>query len=121
MFQFNLSKNQAWFLLVLGGIVECFWVSSLKHSNSLLLYALTALGIIFSFSCAILAMKKIEVGISYSVFVGIGTSGTVILEVLVFNEEFSWLKSLLIFLLILGVIGLKISSKETHSKISKTS
>ncbi len=83
----NLT-NFAWGLVVLGGIVECFWVSGLKHADSPLLYALTALGIAFSFSAMIVACKVLEVSIAYSVFVGIGTAGVVASEILIFGGIF---------------------------------
>lgn len=27
--------NIAWFLIILGGIIECFWVSGLKYSTEI--------------------------------------------------------------------------------------
>lgn len=104
--------NLAWGLVVLGGIVECFWVSGLKHADSTLLYALTALGIIFSFSAMILACKVLEVSIAYSVFVGIGTAGVVAGEIFIFGEPFSAIKVSLIALLLFAVIALKFVSED---------
>lgn len=108
----NRIINLAWGLVVLGGIVECFWVSGLKHADSTLLYALTALGIIFSFSAMILACKVLEVSIAYSVFVGIGTAGVVAGEILIFGEPFSAIKVSLIALLLFAVITLKFVSED---------
>ncbi len=102
-----ISANLAWALVILGGIVECFWVSGLKYADSFALYMLTGLGIGVSFCCAILAMKRLEVSVCYAVFVGIGTAGVVVAEMLFFNEAFSLLKIALIALLLIGVIGLK--------------
>ena len=73
--------NLAWGLVVIGGIVECFWVSGLKHADSFILYALTTLGIAFSFTMMVLALKVLEVSVAYSVFVGIGTAGVVASEI----------------------------------------
>lgn len=108
----NRIINLAWGLVVLGGIVECFWVSGLKHADSTLLYALTALGIIFSFSAMILACKVLEVSIAYSVFVGIGTAGVVAGEIFIFGEPFSAIKVSLIALLLFAVIALKFVSED---------
>ena len=87
-----MSSNLAWVLIVIGGIVECFWVSGLKYADSFVLYILTGLGILISFSCGIIAMKKIEVSVAYAVFVGIGTAGVVLAEMLYFGENFSLIK-----------------------------
>ena len=112
----NRFTNIAWGLVVLGGIVECFWVSGLKHADSTLLYALTVLGIVFSFSAMILACKVLEVSIAYSVFVGIGTAGVVAGEIFIFGEPFSALKVSLIALLLFAVIALKFVSQREDGK-----
>ena len=109
----KISTNLAWWLIIAGGIVECFWASGLKYADNFLLYTLTGIGILFSFVAMALAVKsKIEIGVAYSVFVGIGTVGLALAEILVFGEPFSLLKIGLILLLLIGVIGLKLSSNE---------
>lgn len=114
-----MSKNIAWLFVLLGGICEIFWVSGLKYADTLPLQILTILGIAFSFTCAVLAMKRLEVSICYSVFVGIGTGGVVVAEILVFGQEASFVKIALITTLMLGVLGLKLSTKEHHTESSK--
>lgn len=118
MKKYTISTNLAWTLVVLGGVVECFWASGLKYADSFISYALTAIGIVVSFCCAILAMKKIEVSVCYTIFVGIGTAGVVLAEMFVFGEDFSFLKILFIVLLLVGVIGLKFVSKENAKDFS---
>lgn len=114
-----IKKNIGWILILLGGSCEIFWVSGLKYADNMFLYTLTALSIIFSFTCAILACKTIEVSIAYAVFVGIGTAGIVIAEILVFNQEASTIKIILIGLLLVGVIGLKFVSKQGYTEAAK--
>lgn len=113
----GISSNLAWGLILAGGIVECFWASGLKYADSLFLYALTGLGILFSFVSMILAIRsRIEIGVAYSVFVGIGTVGIALAEIMIFNEPFSLLKIGLILLLLIGVVGLKLSVNEAEEK-----
>lgn len=109
---FSNKANFAWFLVILGGVVEIFWVSGLKHAENAFWYILTFCGIGFSFASMLVAVRYIEVSIAYAVFVGIGTVGVVLTEMLVFGENFSWLKIVFIFTLLFGIIGLKIQSKE---------
>lgn len=109
----------AWILIIFGGIVEIFWVSGLKYSTSLMGYVLTAFGVLVSFSCMILAVKRIEVSIAYAVFVGIGAVGVVLVEILVFGARTNMLQLALIGLLLLGIIGLKLVSKENDAKDCK--
>ncbi|WP_300448656.1 multidrug efflux SMR transporter [uncultured Helicobacter sp.] len=112
MKKLTITTNMAWALVLFGGMIECFWVSGLKYADSFALYMLTGIGIIVSFCCAVMAMKKIEVGVCYAVFVGIGTAGIVLTEMLVFDEPFSLAKISLIVLLLIGVVGLKFQAKE---------
>ncbi|MDD7345759.1 DMT family transporter [Helicobacter sp.] len=107
-----------WFLVILGGIVEIFWVSGLKYANSFWLYCLTFLGILISFCLMILATKKLEVSVAYAVFVGIGSAGIVIAEMLVFGESIDFVRIILIGTLLFGVIGLKLTSK-SEQKITQ--
>ncbi|CAD7287378.1 hypothetical protein LMG7974_00266 [Campylobacter majalis] len=115
-----MSKlNFAWLLVILGGVVEVFWVTGLKHADTLATYALTGVGVLFSFSAMIMACKNLEVSVVYAVFVGIGASGVVLNEMILFGEPFSVIKVSLIALLMLSVIGLKFSSKQNDEKIVK--
>ena len=74
-----------WFCVILGGIVEIFWVSGLKYSTTLIEYCITAIGVLLSFSLMIVATKRLEVSIAYAVFVGIGAAGVALSEILVCN------------------------------------
>ncbi|WP_066388863.1 DMT family transporter [Helicobacter himalayensis] len=119
MKQLKLTPNLAWGLVLFGGIIECFWASGLKYADNFFFYTLTGIGILISFFAMIVAVRVLEVGIAYSVFVGIGTAGITIAEILIFGEEFSLLKVLFILLLLIGVVGLKLSSKEAQSQEEK--
>ena len=106
----QLTPNLAWGLVIFGGIVECFWASGLKYSENLFAFTLTGSGIFISFICMVLAVRVLEIGIAYSVFVGIGTAGITLAEIFVFGEPFSPLKILFIATLLVGVVGLKLSA-----------
>lgn len=108
-----------WVLVILGGVIEPFWVSGLKYSTSFFGYFLTAVGIAASFICMILATKRIEVSIAYAVFVGLGAAGVVISEIFIFNKPSSFLEIALIIILLLSIIGLKIASKDSDKQDSK--
>ena len=99
-------------MVIIGGFVECFWVSGLKYSIEFWHYILTAIGVCISFACFLKACERLEVSIAYSVFVGIGTIGVVLNEMFIFNESSSIAKLTLIAILLLSIIGLKIINKE---------
>ncbi|MEK5522743.1 DMT family transporter [Heyndrickxia sp. FSL W8-0423] len=106
--------NVHWSKVVIGAIFEVIWVMGLKHADNLITWSGTIIAIILSFYLMIMAGKHLPVGTVYAVFVGLGTAGTVIAEIVFFHEPFKLSKFLLIALLLVGVIGLKIFSNETN-------
>ena len=58
------------------------------------------------------ASKQLPVGTVYAVFVGIGAAGTVIADMLFFGEPFTIMKVVLLLLLV-GIIGLKLSTNDS--------
>ncbi|MEW9670006.1 multidrug efflux SMR transporter [Ammoniphilus sp. 3BR4] len=108
--------DRDWIFVVLAGFFEFIWVTGLKHSNTLWEWIGTIAAIYISFYVLIRASKRLPVGTVYAVFTGIGTAGTVLIEVIFFGEPFSWLKLLLILLLLSGVFGLKVVTKERDEK-----
>ncbi|ASA24905.1 DMT family transporter [Paenibacillus donghaensis] len=108
--------RRSWALVFIGAIIEVLWVIGLKHSDSLLLWIGTIVGIGLSFLFAVLACLKLPVGTVYAVFTGLGTTGTVLVEMFVFGEPFQTLKIVLVLLLLTGVLGLKFVTKESDEK-----
>lgn len=68
--------------------------------------------IVSSFLLLIRAYKLIPVGIAYAVFVGLGTVGTYVVSVYFFNETLSLVQSVFLTLLLIGIIGLKFTTRE---------
>jgi paired small multidrug resistance pump len=104
--------NSKWIQVLIASLFEVLWVIGLTHAYNIWTWTGTIISIILSTYLMIEAGRKLPVGTVYSVFVGIGTAGTVISEIVFFGEPFKWSKILFIFLLLLGVIGLKIVTKE---------
>ncbi|WP_330163219.1 multidrug efflux SMR transporter [Paenibacillus woosongensis] len=101
-----LTGRMAWLFLIAAGVIEIYWASALK-SNSLGI--LTLIAILLSFELLIRATKMIPIGTGYAIFTGIGTIGTIVVDMFYFQEPFRWVKILLILLLAAFIIGLKIS------------
>ena len=99
------------FWILLGGIAEVFWLIGLKHSfdNPWGIVA-TIFALFISFNSLILGCKKMPTSIAYTLFVGIGSVLVIGSEIVLFKANVSYLKIALIILLVLGVIGLKLSS-----------
>lgn len=103
----------AWLFLVAAGIFEMVFVLFMKLSNgfrnlkfSLLTFATMAV----DFYLLSLALKEIPIGTGYAIWTGIGAAGSVILGMLAFKEPKSALKILFLSFIVIGAVGLKLTS-----------
>ncbi|MFD1019055.1 DMT family transporter [Thalassobacillus hwangdonensis] len=107
--------NKEWLKIFIAAFFEVGWVIGLKHADDLLSWVATIIAIAISFYLLIMAGKTLPAGTAYAVFVGLGTAGTVISDLFLFNEPFHFGKVTLIFTLLIGVIGLKQVTGEGQS------
>lgn len=110
--------NKEWMKVFIAAFFEVFWVIGLKHADDIWTWIGTTIAIAVSFYLMIMAGKTLPVGTVYAVFVGLGTAGTVIADILFFGQDFNIAKIGLIALLLLGVIGLKLVTKEQEEVAS---
>ncbi|WP_338448269.1 SMR family transporter [Niallia oryzisoli] len=108
--------NRNWMKVFVPAFLEVFWVIGLAHSYDFWTWTGTIFAIIISNYLMITAAQVLPAGTVYAVFVGLGTAGTVLSEILFFGEPFKWEKILLILLLLIGVLGLKLV---TDDKVEK--
>ncbi len=102
-----------WIYLAIAGILEIGWAIGLKYTEgfSKLWPSVATIGcMIVSFAFLSQALKTIPVGTGYAVWTGIGTVGTAILGMALFNEPRDASRVLCIFLILAGISGLKILS-----------
>ena len=71
-----------------------------------------AMGIFYLLSLGALtmALKRIDVGVAYAIWAGLGTALIAAIGVVLFGESMGVLKLVSIALIILGVVGLHLSS-----------
>lgn len=108
--------NINWIKVVIAAFFEVFWVIGLKHADSFWAWTGTIIAIIISFYLMIMAGKKLPVGTVYAVFVGLGTAGTFFSDIVFFGEPIKLVKVLLILILLAGVIGLKLVTKDNENE-----
>lgn len=65
----------------------------------------------------IMAGRDLAVGTVYAVFVGLGTAGTVLAEIILFDAPVISAKLALIVLLLSGVISLKMLSNQKEKEV----
>lgn len=108
--------NITWVKVFIAAIFEVFWVIGLKYAYDFWTWSGTIIAIVVSFYLLIMAGRKLPVGTVYAVFVGLGTAGTVLSDIIFFGEPLRVEKLLFIILLLVGVIGLKVVSGDTSKK-----
>jgi quaternary ammonium compound-resistance protein SugE len=102
--------SNPWLLLTVAGALEAGWAVGLKYSEGftrLWPSVLTLIGAWASFYLLSLAMRDIPVGTAYAVWVGIGSVGTAILAVFLFNEAVTAPRVIGFVLILAGVAALK--------------
>lgn len=107
------NDSMSWFILVIAGLFETGWAIGLKYTEGftrLWPSVWTVAAMVISFWLLAFAMKTLPVGTAYGVWVGIGAVGTVILGIALFNEPVNPARLVSVGLIILGIIGLKLSS-----------
>ena len=107
------STLLAWQFLILAGILEIGWAVGLKYTegfSKLVPSVLVGICMIFSFYLLAQAVKTIPIGTAYAVWVGIGAFGTALFGILLFQEAYDWPRLFCLFLIVAGVVGLKITS-----------
>jgi quaternary ammonium compound-resistance protein SugE len=103
----------AWVYLTIAGFFEIGWAIGLKYSNGFskpVPSLLTVVAMAFSLWLLALAMRTIPVGTAYAVWTGIGAIGVAILGMLLFGESRDFLRVFCLFLIIAGIVGLKVVS-----------
>nr|WP_316654265.1 multidrug efflux SMR transporter [uncultured Gellertiella sp.] len=103
----------AWIYLLLAGAGEIGWALGMKYTNgftrplpTVLTIGVMAISVFFLG----LAVKQLPLGTAYAVWTGIGTVGTVILGIWLFNEPADAIRLFCIAVIIAGIVGLKLVS-----------
>ena len=102
-----------WIILVLAGLFEVGWAIGLKYTEgftSLWPTVWTILAMLVSLWLLGIAMKSLPIGTAYSVWVGVGAAGTVILGIALFNEPVNAFRLVSVGLIIAGIVGLRLAT-----------
>lgn len=104
----------SWIYLCIAGLLEVGWAVGLKHTEGwtkLWPSVLTVVTMIASFYFLALAVRVIPLGTGYAVWTGIGAAGTALCGIALFDEPASPARIACIALIVLGVVGLKLTSQ----------
>ena len=101
----------AWLLLIGAGLLEIVWAIALKYADGFTRFWPSAVGIAaaaVSFIMLTMALKSLPVGTAYAVWVGIGALGVALAGIVALGESASLIRLGLLFLILIGVVGLKV-------------
>src|SRR6516164_6387819 len=96
-----------WVILVVAGIFEIGWAIGLKYTEGFTRFwptVGTVLAMVVSLGLLGVAMKGLPVGTAYSVWVGVGAVGTVILGILLLGEPASVARIVSVVLILAGIV-----------------
>lgn len=91
-----------------GVLVTCLKLS--EGFTKLGFSALTVVGMLVSFGLLSQAMKTLPLGTAYGIWTGIGALGAVIVGLVLFKEPATAWRMFFAALLLIGIVGLKITS-----------
>ncbi|NWF51403.1 MAG: quaternary ammonium compound efflux SMR transporter SugE [Ignavibacteriaceae bacterium] len=103
----------AWLILIIAGLFETAWAVGLKYSDGFSKFwpsVFTIISMIISIALLSVSLKQLSVGTAYAIWTGIGAVGTAIVGMILFNESKELIRIVFIFMIVAGIVGLKIFS-----------
>lgn len=103
----------AWMFLLMAGFAEIGSVISLKQAEGFKKFLPSAACLVFgslSFYFLSRALTVLPIGSAYSIWTGIGSVGSVLVGMAYYNESMDIKRILLIICIIIGAVGIKITS-----------
>ncbi len=100
-----------WIYLLLAGLLEIGFTTSMRYLGwppRILPLAVFVIFATASFTCLMVAVRTLPVGMAYAVWTGIGAAGTVLIGMAWYGEPTSTLRLVLITVLIGAIAGLKL-------------
>ena len=104
-----------WAILIIAGVLEIIWAIGLKYTEGftrLWPSVVTISAMAASLLLLSIAMRTLPVGTAYAVWVGIGAVGTATFGILMLGEPVNMARIFSIALILVGVIGLKVTSPD---------
>jgi len=106
-----------WIILFIAGLFEVAWAIGLKYTEGFSKFwpsVFTVACMIISMAGLAYAVKQLPVGTAYAIWTGIGAVGTAVLGMILFNESKELVRIFFIFLIVVGIVGLKIYSGQAN-------
>jgi small multidrug resistance pump len=105
-----------WIYLAAAILLEVAGITSMKLSrgfSEVVPSLAVPLFYVLSAAAVILALKRLDLGITYAVWSGVGTALAAVIGIAYFREPLTLIKAASLGLVILGVVGLTLSARHT--------
>jgi small multidrug resistance pump len=106
-----------WLLLYVAIALEVAGTTSIKLSRGLTVLGPSVLSLVLysaSLGALSIAMNRLQMGIAYAIWSGLGTLAVAAIGIGYFNEPLNSIKVVSLCLVILGVVGLNLSGGHQH-------
>ena len=101
----------AWLILIVAGLTEIGWAVGLKYTHGFTRATPTAVTVgamVASLWLLGIAVRTLPLGTAYAVWTGIGTVGTALLGIVLFDEPATAMRLACVALIVTGIVGLKL-------------
>lgn len=103
---------RTWITLLIAGLLEVGWAVGIKYTDGFrrIVPSVLTVGAMFgSVGLLGVCIRSLPLGTAYAVWTGIGVVGTVVFGVAVLGEGLSWIRIGCLLMIIIGVVGLRVS------------
>lgn len=114
--KWGLFMGKAWLCVGLTSFFELVWIYGFNVASEWWHWLLIIIFIGLDLHYLSKACEELPTGTVYAIFAAIGTVGTTLMDIFLFNQHISVEKLLFIIILIVGVVGLKISDSIEEKK-----
>ena len=97
-----------WMYVALTSLCEILWLLGFSFATTWWQWIGIVALIVLDFHFLAKACENLPTGTVYAIFAGVGTFGTVLIDLVIFNKPFDLMTSAFMLILVAGIIGLKL-------------
>ena len=108
------AMNRAWAILIVAGVLETVWAVGLKYTQGFtrpVPSLITGAAMVGSMYLLAVAVRTLPVGTAYAVWTGVGAIGAALFGIIMLGEPKTAWRLLSLGFIIIGIFGLKLSSR----------
>jgi len=111
--------NKGWIFVFLTSLFELLWVFGFNVADTWWHWVIIIAVILIDMQFLSKACETLPTGTVYAVFAAAGTVGTALMDIFIFDAEFSVAKGLFMGILVIGVAALKLFDNKPASEAAK--